>query len=159
MHPVGLAVPQSSCTSLLTMQTGDQSQCIPSAETGVPVGASWPEPTSFLDTQGGLLLRPEVHVHTSGLWASNLHLQLACHLSGEVHSWLHGSMGVRRIYNVRRGLVSDGTFPAWWMLAGEMFLPGEHVEHWTQPLPASGEGWVEDRGPRMTTPAPAVNWS
>lgn len=23
--------------------------------------------------------------------------------------------------------------------AGEMFLSGEHVEHWTQPLPASGE--------------------
>lgn len=43
--------------------------------------------------------------------------------------------------------------------AGEMFLPGEHVEHWTQPLPASGEGWAEDRGPRMTTAAPAVNWS
>lgn len=77
--------------------------------------AKSPRP-SFLDTQGGSLLRPEVHVHTSGLWASNLHLQLACHLPGEVHSWLHGSMGVRRIYNIRRGLVFDGTFPAWWML-------------------------------------------
>ena len=116
VHPVRWAVPQSSCTSLLTMQTGDQSQCTPSAKTGVPVGASWPEPMFFLDTQGGSLLRPEVYVHTPGLWASNFCLQLVCHLPGKVHSWPRGSMGVCRTYSVRRGLVSDETFPEWWML-------------------------------------------